>query len=155
MSTCHTRSQRQDHYDLHRFVEAQAANYDDALTELRAGRKCTHWSWYVLPQIRGLGSSPMSLRYAISGLAEARAYLDHPILGARLRECIAAMNAHAGLDAATILGGIDSQKFHSCLTLFAQVAEQDSPFHNALATFFSGAEDPATMTILARQADAY
>ena len=116
----------QDPHDLDRFLEAQAANYGQALAELRAGRKRSHWSWYVLPQIRGLGSSPLSVRYAISGLAEAGAYLDHPVLGARLRECVAAMNDNAGSDAAAILGGIDARKFRSCLTLFAQVAEAGS-----------------------------
>jgi len=145
-------SRQEDPHDLVRFVEAQAANYAQALAELRAGRKRSHWSWYVLPQIRGLGSSPMSVRYAISGLDEAKAYLDHPILGARLRECVAAMNAHPGSSAAAILGDIDAKKFHSCVTLFAQVSEQASLFHGALAKYFSGAGDQATLAILARQA---
>ena len=121
-----------DPYDLQRFVDAQAANYADAIAELRAGRKRTHWSWYVLPQIRGLGTSPMSVRYALSGQPEAKAYLDHPALGARLRECIAALNAHDGLTAVAVLGDIDARKLHSCLTLFAGVAEAGSPFHEAL-----------------------
>ena len=139
-----------DPFDLSRFVKAQAADYGQALAELRAGRKRTHWSWYVLPQLRGLGSSAMSVRYAISGLDEARAYLAHPVLGPRLRECVDAMNAHAGATAAAILGDIDARKFHSCVTLFAQVAEAGSPFHEALTRYFSGTRDPATLGLLAR-----
>lgn len=141
----------QDPHDLQRFVEAQAVNYADAIAELRAGRKRTHWSWYVLPQIRGLGTSPMSVRYAISGLPEAAAYLDHPVLGARLRECVATLNGHEGLTAAAILGDIDAKKLHSCLTLFAGVADAGSPFHDALARYFAGAPDPVTVAILAGQ----
>lgn len=139
-----------DPFNLRRFVEAQAANYHEALAEIRAGRKETHWSWYVLPQVRGLGNSSMSQRYAISGIAEAGAYLAHPVLGPRLRECVAAMNAHAGMGAAAILGDIDAQKFHSCVTLFARVAEEGSPFRAALAKYFDGREDASTVAILAR-----
>jgi uncharacterized protein (DUF1810 family) len=142
-----------DPFDLGRFVEAQAANYEEALAELRAGRKRTHWSWYVLPQIQGLGSSPMSVRYAVSSLSEAREYLAHPVLGSRLRECVAAMNTHSDRSAAAILGEIDARKFHSCVTLFAQTAEPDSPFHLALARFFSGSQNSATLAILAQQAN--
>ena len=142
-------SREQDPYDLERFVKAQEANYDEALAELRAGQKRTHWSWYVLPQIQGLGASPMSVRYAISGVEEARAYLRHPILGARLRESVATINAHKGLRAADILGAIDSQKFHSCVTLFAQVSAEGSPFHEALTRYFSGARDRNTLDKLA------
>ncbi len=137
-----------DPYDLARFVAAQSSNYADALAELRAGCKRTHWSWYVLPQLAGLGASAMSVRYAISGLAEARAYLAHPLLGARLRECVAAMNGHDGLAAAAILGEVDALKFHSCITLFAQVAEPGSPFHEALARYFAGVPDAATLALL-------
>ena len=143
-----TRSQ--DPFNLDRFVDAQAANYEDALAEMRAGHKQTHWSWYVFPQIRGLGSSPMSVRYAISSLAEARAYLEHPVLGPRLRECVQAMNAHAGLDATRILGDIDAQKFRSCLTLFAQAAPSEPLFGSALKKYFHGTPDAATLEILAR-----
>lgn len=139
-----------DPFDLDRFVRAQAVNYADALAEMRAGRKVTHWSWYVLPQLRGLGSSGMAERYALSGLPEAKAYLDHLVLGARLRECIAAMNGHAGRSAASILGGVDAMKFHSCVTLFAQVAGEGSVFHAALARFFDGVPDAATLAILRR-----
>jgi uncharacterized protein (DUF1810 family) len=141
-----------DPFELHRFVQAQEATYPQALSELRAGRKRSHWSWYVLPQVRGLGSSAMSVRYAISGLSEAKAYLEHPVLGPRLLECVAAVNAHADKSAASILGDIDAKKFHSCVTLFAQVAGAHSPFHDALAAHHGGVPDPATLAILARQA---
>ncbi len=140
-----------DPFDLGRFLDAQAANYADALAELRAGRKRTHWSWYVFPQLRGLGSSAMSVRYAISGLEEARAYLAHPVLGPRLRDCVGAMNAHAGIDAAAILGEVDAMKFHACVTLFARVAGPGSPFHAALDRHFAGTPNPATLALLAER----
>ena len=146
------RDQTQDRFDLERFVRAQAGNYQEALAELRAGHKRTHWSWYVLPQIRGLGSSEMSVRYAISGTAEAKAYRSHPVLGARLLECVAAISAHRNLSAVDILGPVDAQKLHSCLTLFAAVSSDGSPFHLALDTYFSGRHDRATLDILAREA---
>ncbi|MBS0336704.1 MAG: DUF1810 domain-containing protein [Proteobacteria bacterium] len=139
----------QDPYDLNRFVEAHAANYDDALAELRAGRKRTHWSWYVFPQICGLGSSAMSVRYAIGSLAEAVVYLQHPVLGPRLRECVASMNSHHGPSATDILGGIDAQKLHSCLTLFIQAAPSEPVFNKALHRYFGGEPDAATLHILA------
>jgi uncharacterized protein (DUF1810 family) len=145
-------SHEQDRFDLDRFVEAQADNYGEALAELRAGQKRTHWSWYVLPQIKGLGASAMSARYAISGAREAKAYLDHPLLGARLLETIAAMNAHQGVSAEEILGSVDAQKFRSCVTLFASLSAGGSPFHVALARFFSDTPDRSTLAILARQA---
>ena len=140
-----------DPYDLNRFVEAQAANYDDALAELQAGRKRTHWSWYVFPQIRGLGSSAISVRYAIGSLAEAVAYTQHPVLGPRLCECVASMNSHHGLSADDVLGGIDAQKFRSCLTLFAQAAPSEPVFKEALNRYFGGELDAATLHILAAQ----
>ncbi|HEU4623019.1 MAG TPA: DUF1810 domain-containing protein [Burkholderiaceae bacterium] len=142
----------QDPFDLNRFIEAQAVNYADAIAELRAGRKQTHWAWYVLPQIDGLGSSSRSARFALSGLDEARAYLDHPTLGPRLRECVAAMNAHGYVNPESVLGAIDARKFHSCITLFARVAERNSVFHHALNKYFQGIEDADTLAILARHA---
>jgi len=135
-------------YDLDRFVEAQAGDYDTALAELRGGRKRTHWIWYILPQLRGLGRSAMSSRYGIAGLGEARAYLAHPVLGARLRECVTVLNEHGTMSAAEILGDTDAQKFHSCVTLFAAVAEGGSPFHVALDLFFDGKPDAATVARL-------
>ena len=139
-----------DPYDLERFVEAQASNYREALAELRAGSKQTHWSWYVFPQIRGLGSSATSIRYAIGSRAEASAFLEHAVLGPRLRECVRAMNAHSGSSARQILGDIDAQKFRSCLTLFAQVASDETIFHDALNKYFDGEFDAATLAILAK-----
>ena len=140
-----------DPYDLNRFLEAQAENYGEALAELQAGRKQTHWSWYIFPQIRGLGSSPTSVRYAISSLAEAVAYLNHSVLGPRLRECVAVMNSHRGLSANDVLGDIDAQKFHSCLTLFTQAAPSEPIFKKSLSKYFGGDLDAATMTSLTRQ----
>lgn len=145
-------SREQDPFDLDRFVEAQAENYGEALAELRAGAKRSHWSWYVLPQIKGLGMSAMSVRYAISGVREASAYLAHPILGARLRETFAAINSHKRLSAADILGPVDAQKFHSCATLFASVSPEGSPFHASLARFFANTRDRSTLAILEKQA---
>lgn len=141
-----------DPYNLNRFVEAQESNYLQALAELRAGQKRSHWIWYVLPQIRGLGSSAMSARYAISGLSEAKAYLEHPVLGGRLMETIAALDAHGGLSAARILGHLDAQKFRSCLTLFARAPGASSLFRDALEKHFSGIEDPSTIAVLDGQA---
>lgn len=138
-----------DPYNLQRFVEAHEGSYPQALAELRAGRKRTHWIWYVLPQIEGLGTSAMSRRYAISSLAEARAYLAHPVLGARLRECVAAVNAHDDLGAVEIFGSVDAAKFRSCCTLFAEVAGTEMLFAEALNKYFAGKPDPATLAILA------
>ncbi len=109
-----------DAYDLERFVAAQDAGgtYETALAELRRGRKTSHWIWFVFPQIAGLGSSPTSRRYAISGLDEARAYLRHPVLGPRLDEAARTLLAHPGTDAAQILGALDAQKLRSSMTLF-------------------------------------
>jgi uncharacterized protein (DUF1810 family) len=144
----------QDPFNLERFLLAQEPNYAEALAELRSGRKRTHWSWYVFPQLSGLGSSAMSVRYAVSGLPEASAYLAHAVLGSRLAECVAAMNQHAGTSASAILGDIDALKFHSCVTLFTQVAKQGSVFHQALACHFAGEQDQATLSLLAARGGA-
>jgi uncharacterized protein (DUF1810 family) len=140
-----------DPYNLGRFVQAQNSIYPQALSELHAGRKRTHWSWFILPQLKGLGSSPMSTRYAIGSLAEAKAYLEHPLLGTRLRECVTALNAHSGVSANEILGETDARKFHSCMTLFAQAAGPEPLFSEALIRYFSGIPDPASLALLARQ----
>ncbi|WP_374674917.1 DUF1810 domain-containing protein [Ideonella sp.] len=140
-----------DPFDLERFVRAQSAHYDTALAELQRGRKRTHWSWFVFPQLRGLGRSDMAVRYAISGLPEAAAFLAHATLGPRLRACVAAMNRHAGVSATAILGDIDATKFHSCVTLFAQVSPPGTVFHEALAIHFGGQPDGATLRLLADQ----
>jgi uncharacterized protein (DUF1810 family) len=133
---------------LSRFVEAQAAVWPAALAELRTGRKQSHWMWFVFPQIAGLGASPMAVHYAIRDAAEARAYLADPLLGARLREGVAAMLAHRGTGAEAILGGIDALKFRSSLTLFEAVADEPALFAEALAAFYKGERDARTLALL-------
>jgi uncharacterized protein (DUF1810 family) len=139
-----------DPYALERFVQAQDADgtYERALDELRRGRKTSHWMWFVFPQIAGLGFSAMSQRYAISSLAEARAYLAHPVLGPRLREC-AQVVADTSSDATTVLGGIDALKLHSSVTLFHRAAPDDPVFAAVLRRHFDGASDAATEDRLA------
>jgi len=134
-----------DPHDLNRFLRAQAANYDDALAEVRAGRKRSHWMWYVFPQIAGLGQSDMARRYAIGSLEEARAYLAHPVLGARYRDCVAALQALPPTSAEAVFGGIDAVKLRSSLTLFATV---DPTFDAAIERWFAGERDPATLSRL-------
>lgn len=127
--------------DLNRFVEAQT-NYRDALAELRAGEKRSHWMWYVFPQIAGLGTSHMAREYAIDSLEEARAYLAHPVLGARYRECVDTLaRLPASATAERVFGGIDAMKLRSSLTLFARAAPDEARFTDALARW---GEDPAT-----------
>lgn len=111
-----------DPHDLARFLAAQDSTYSAALSELRAGRKDSHWMWFVFPQVKGLGVSWNSRYYGIGSLAEARAYLEHPMLGARLVACTEALLAHEGVSATTIMGEIDAQKLRSCLTLFSAVS---------------------------------
>ena len=132
-------------YDLQRFVDAQAPVIARVRQELSAGRKATHWMWFVFPQIAGLGFSPMAKRYAISSLDEARAYLAHPILGPRLRELTAIVNGVKGRDVDAIFGSPDNMKFHSSMTLFAKAADDSGVFHRALARYFGGVEDPGTL----------
>jgi Uncharacterized conserved protein len=136
---------------LDRFLIAQDQVYPTALAELKRGCKASHWMWFILPQLRGLGSSPMSYGYGITGAEEARRYLNHPILGPRLRECVAAICAHAGKSADVILGDIDALKFRSCLTLFATVAKDEALFRAALEQFYAGIPDSKTQEILARE----
>lgn len=133
---------------LQRFVQAQDDDYAQALAELRAGRKTRHWIWYVLPQLRGLGTSRMSQHYGLAGRDEAAAYAAHPLLGPRLRDCVHAMLSHRGLDAAQILGEVDALKFRSCLTLFEAVAPSEPCFGQALEQFYAGTRDPATLRLL-------
>jgi len=137
-------------FGLDRFVEAQAAVWPRALAELERGRKESHWMWFVFPQIAGLGSSPTARHYAIVSADEARAYLAHPLLGARLHEGVAAMLAHRGASAEAILGGIDSLKFRSSMTLFEAVADDPAPFADALDAFYGGERDRATLGLLGR-----
>jgi uncharacterized protein (DUF1810 family) len=135
-----------DRYDLQRFVDAQAGVYEQACAELRAGRKRSHWMWFVFPQMRGLGSSPMAMRYAISGRDEARAYLDHPVLGPRLQECAGLVVEVEGRTIEEIFGYPDDLKFHSSMTLFSEVAGPDERvFHEALRKYFDGKTDSATL----------
>ena len=131
-------------YDLERFVRAQKSIYPQALAELRAGQKRSHWMWFIFPQIHGLGSSPMAVEFAISGLAEAQAYLDHALLGARLREITQAVLAIEGRSIGEIFGYPDDLKFHSSMTLFAS-AEKEGVFADALRKYFNGAMDQATL----------
>ena len=138
-------------FDLERFVAAQdrGGTYDAALAELRAGRKRSHWMWFVFPQIAGLGMSPTSRMYAISALAEARAYLEHPILDARLRESCEALLALDGDDAEAVLGGIDAIKLRSSVTLFARADPSGGAgFRQVLEKYFDGMPDAATERLL-------
>jgi uncharacterized protein (DUF1810 family) len=132
---------------LERFVEAQRPIHDQALGELRAGAKRSHWMWFVFPQIAGLGRSPTARRYALRDAVEARAYLTHPVLGARLRECTETMLGWAGRKSAeAILGPVDAMKFASSMTLFDAVSDTpDNPFARALAAFNRGERDPLTL----------
>ncbi|WP_369130197.1 DUF1810 domain-containing protein [Modestobacter roseus] len=138
-----------DPFDLQRFVDAQDAGgtYDQALAELRAGSKRSHWMWFVFPQVAGLGRSPMAQRYAVSGAEEARAYLAHPVLGPRLVACARALLDLATTDPVAVLGGIDAQKLRSSATLFAAVAEEPV-FGAVLDRFFAGDRDDATLARL-------
>jgi uncharacterized protein (DUF1810 family) len=140
----------EDPYDLKRFETAQADVYEDALAELRRGRKTSHWMWFVFPQIAGLGMSPTAQFYAIGSLEEARAYLAHPVLGPRLGDCTAAANAHVGRSAREIFGRPDDLKFRSSMTLFAQAAPGEAGFAQALAGFFGGEPDRLTLEKLGR-----
>lgn len=133
-----------DPFKLHRFVDAQNAVIEEAICELRAGRKRGHWMWFVFPQIVGLGFSPMATAYGISSLAEARAYLRHPLLGCRLRECVRLVVA-SGCPIAEIFGCPDHLKFRSCLTLFAAAVPDEPLFSNALESCCEGEADPLTL----------
>jgi uncharacterized protein (DUF1810 family) len=137
-----------DPFQLQRFVDAQRAVYQQALAELRAGRKQGHWIWFILPQLCGLGRSQLAQRYAISCRAEAAAYLEHPLLGARLRECVAAITAIDGSSIEHILGQPDDLKFRSCLTLFGAVADDPALFDHALGKFYAGQRDSLTLRLL-------
>ena len=132
-------------HDLDRFVRAQEGVHDRALAEIRAGRKETHWMWFVFPQVEGLGSSEMNRRYAIRGADEARAYLAHPILGSRLVACAEAALAVTGRSAHDIFGSPDDLKLRSSATLFAHVSPGGSVFHRLLERFFAGGADERTL----------
>jgi uncharacterized protein (DUF1810 family) len=137
-----------DPYNLGRFVQAQADDYDQALSELRSGRKRSHWMWYIFPQFDGLGFSSTSKYYAIKSLAEAEAYLAHPILGPRLVECAEAALGVEGKTAAEIFRSPDDLKLKSCATLFARVSPEGSAFHRLLDKYFQGRRDEKTLHLL-------
>lgn len=143
----------EDPFDLNRFVKAQAPVYDLVLGELRAGQKRGYWIWYVFPRISGLGTTPTDTTYSIRSLAEARAYLQHPVLGPRLAQCIQTVNAVRGRSAADIFGYPDELKFRSCLTLFLLAAagpKEKAPFQAALDKYFDGKPDQITVSKLGR-----
>jgi uncharacterized protein (DUF1810 family) len=134
-----------DRFNLERFVEAQEHVYDEVHRELQAGRKASHWMWFVFPQIAGLGHSPTSVRFAIASLDEAKAYLAHPLLGARLVECARLALDAEGRSAREIFGAIDEVKFRSSMTLFARAAPGEDVFRRCLDKYFAGAPDAATL----------
>lgn len=134
--------------DLERFVDAQAGTYDQALAELRAGRKTSHWMWWVFPQVAGLGMSDTSRAYAVAGLAEARAYLRHDVLGPRLRECCRALLALQDVSATRVLGEIDAIKLRSSMTLFAVADPAEPVFAEVLDRFYDGERDERTVRLL-------
>lgn len=139
-----------DPFDLKHFVDAQDGNIDSVFEELRAGRKCGHWMWYVFPQVLGLGNSPAAVRYAIRSSDEARAYLAHDVLGPRLVKCTRLVIDCGTADADLIFSCPDNLKFRSCMTLFDQASEaSDNVFAIALAWFFDGSADPRTLDFLA------
>jgi uncharacterized protein (DUF1810 family) len=137
--------------DLDRFVSAQDSIYRQVVGELAAGRKRSHWMWFIFTQLSGLGSSAMAQRYALGGLAEARAYLAHPLLGARLRECSALVLAVQGATVHGIFGSPDNMKFHSSMTLFAQAAPDEPLFRECLDKYFGGVPDQATLDLLHKE----
>ena len=139
---------KRDQYGLERFVRVQDGVYEQACAELRSGSKRTHWMWFIFPQIKGLGLSEMAVRYAISSIEEAKAYLEHQVLGDRLRECTRIMLGLEGRTAEEIFGYPDDLKFRSSMTLFAkaaEISEEDLVFSQALDKYFGGREDPATV----------
>jgi uncharacterized protein (DUF1810 family) len=139
-----------DPFQLERFLTAQADLYATALRELQRGRKTSHWIWFIFPQIAGLGRSPTAQHYAIGSLDEARAYLQHPILGTRLHQCLDALNALPETDVERVFGDLDAMKFRSAHTLFQAAAHGDAIITTALERWFGGKEDAATLTLLRR-----
>jgi len=145
MYTSSSNSSSMDPYNLRRFVIAQDSIFERVLSELRAGAKMGHWMWFIFPQIRGLGRSPTSVEYAISCRDEAQAYLQHPVLGPRLKECTQLVLSVEGRSATEIFGSPDDMKFGSSMTLFAQVSRDDDIFHRALQKYFEGVPDRLTL----------
>jgi len=137
-----------DPYDLARFVRAQENVYEQVLSEIRSGKKRTHWMWYIFPQVEGLAFSSTSQHYSIKSIAEAKAYLDHPILGPRLLECTEAVVQVDGRSAMEIFGSPDDLKLRSCATLFASVSAPDSVFERLLRKYYPGGRDDKTLRLL-------
>jgi uncharacterized protein (DUF1810 family) len=137
-----------DPYELRRFVDAQEGIYDTVIDELAAGRKRSHWMWFVFPQLRGLGHSPTAVRFGISSADEARAYLAHELLGPRLRECARLVAQIEGRTAADVFGWPDDLKLRSSMTLFARATNDNADFVAVLKRFYDGREDPATLALL-------
>lgn len=135
--------------DLEKFVTAQAPLYEQVLAELRAGRKRSHWMWFVFPQIAGLGRSATARHYALASLAEAKAYLAHPLLGERLRACCALLLALEGRSAHEVFGDPDDVKFRSCLTLFASASPGEAVFARCLGKYFGSTPDATTLALIA------
>jgi uncharacterized protein (DUF1810 family) len=140
-----------DKYNLHRFLDSQESVYNTVLAELRAGRKSSHWIWFIFPQIIGLGRSSMAQQFAITSLDEARTYLQHPVLGQRLRECTQLVLDVSGRSAEEILGYPDHLKFRSCMTLFMAATTDNTILKDALLKYFDGKPDQMTLDILAQQ----
>ena len=143
-----------DPYDLDRFVQAQNFSYPQALQEIRAGSKRSHWMWYIFPQIAGLGNSAMSQRFAIRSLDEARAYLAHPILGPRLTECAEAVLALKGRSMRDVFGSIDEIKLRSSATLFSLVSPEGSVFHRIIASCYANQSDSQTLKLAQEEEEA-
>ncbi|UZD98597.1 DUF1810 domain-containing protein [Pseudomonas mediterranea] len=137
-----------DIYNLSRFVEAQTPVFSRVMDELRAGRKTSHWMWFIFPQLRGLGRTEMAARFAISGVAEACAYLQHEVLGPRLEACVTTVLQHRDLSAGQIFGSPDDLKFRSCLTLFMTALPESTLYPQALDQFYSGEPDSKTLLLL-------
>jgi len=150
MATASDTRSTDDPFDLSRFLKAHEADYEHALSEIRGGRKRTHWIWYIFPQIEGLAFSSMSRHYAIKSLAEAHAYLRHPVLGARLVECAEAVVAVEGRSIAQIFGSPDDLKLRSCATLFAAVSPAGSVFDRILEKYYHGVRDEKTLHLVAK-----
>ncbi len=139
-----------DQYNLSRFVAAQDPVHAEVVAQLRAGRKASHWMWFIFPQVAGLGHSPMAQHYAIASLDEARAYLAHPVLGPRLLECTRILLGLAGSSAADVLGTVDAMKLRSSMTLFMTAAPDEPAFGEVLDRYYNGAPDEPTLQLLPR-----
>ncbi len=148
MTDAHNTRTADDPHDLNRFVRAQESSHETALSEIKGGRKQSHWMWFVFPQLDGLAASPMSKYYAIKDVAEAKAYLNHPVLGPRLLECVEAVLQVEGRSATEILGSPDDVKLHSCATLFACVSPRGSAFDRLLAKYYRSERDGRTLRLL-------